>query len=1075
MGNNACSLCNNQTSITSINRLSLNLQKSNNNNKNRKLKLLESIKEKNIESLMSLNDLSFSQEMDNSKQSLFDFNNLIYIVDKKTHNIINDNIKNKTKIKSQYIKDLLFICNYKDYLLYKDEGIFPINEFNLEKVGIPKEIYNNKGLNYFRNENYIEVFFVKEMKMIKILDLDNNEEKNESNKNKFFNNKQINNINIIHNINNFNNIQSFSKNTIQIEKDIQSDSISKNFYLIKQTKDNRNEELTLNNIKNELMNSSIDSIISDNSLNMELDSIPELIFQTLLFLAEEENTLLNDLDSKISIKKVSDYYLISSVWLDEYKTTFNYNEIKNLYKDKIKNNNNYKNRIISEKIINDLINNNPVILDSIREQLNSNLSKFKDFKKMRFSIENKNINNGGNMKLISIPYELSLINKNILDLIIRQFDFTCINVLDKKDECDCEFCKSTFLKRYECYIGNHIMFIYNNNVKNKNFNYYLCKNSDSNNISNIKLIYLFLFTKIEGFISEINNYFSQGKKLKEYLRIKGFDKNEIIQDLYDVYERNVGQIINIKILINKEEEIILNNQLKNLEKNFMLRVRAKRNKTMKRGSLFTKPLLLYKKPALIGLNRNGQPYFFNAVLQCLSNIPELTNFFLCNNFANDENAKVNYPFCYNYSQLINELWKKPSEEESEVNNYPYYKKSFFAFQIKEYLLNVNSSVLIQQKDVFRELFIYIIKLLDNELNQFESEKSKKFRAKTLGIRTRRKTVLGNIRNNDTNKSNNQVNNSSSSESSYSDSEEQLLKDFRFEYHGKFNSVIQKNFYSEIEVFFHCIKCEIYNFHYEIVNSFTFDLEVIKNNFLVKYKFRDVMKKRIILNLEDCFEYVEKPNNILQILTCTKCDLNTLEKQIRILKSSNILVLFFKEKESLKIEFEIPFDLPLNAFIHDQNDYENKNHNNLKFKRNSYDLICVLCNPPDTTKKFKYIAYCKNPVNKCWYCYNDSIVSIVDLTFLKSVKIPKMLIYRKKEIIYLTFMTSDEKTFELEVNIDMFFKDVVSYLFIKHPCLEELNIAYFYFNDKELSLDKNLEQNNLHNGAIILCREDKLDL
>ena len=467
MGNNFCSICNNQTSITSINQLSLNLQRNNIDNSNRRNKILESLRENNKESIITLNDLSFSQEIDTTKrsQSLYDFNNLTFLVDKNTYNIINNNINNKTKVESQYVKDLFFIGNYKDYNKYKGKGIFAINEFNLVKVGIPKEIYKNKGLNCFKRDNFIEVFFVKEMKMIKILNANNLEEKsNNNNKSPINKKKQIHSRNIINNINNLNNIHSFSKTKTQIQKDFQSDSISKNFVLIKHTKDNNNEELTFNNINNELMDSSIVSIVSVNSLNMEFESTPVLIFQTLLLLAEEENKILNSLKSTINIKNASDYYFISGIWLNEYKTIFNYNEIKNLYKEIKKNNKDDNDWKISKKDINDFIINNPNILDSIKDKLNNNKSKFKDFQKLRFLIKNKNINDDGKLKMISIPYNFSLININILNLILKQFDFKCKNIINKKDECNCEFCESAFLKKYKCYIGNHIIFIHNNNL-----------------------------------------------------------------------------------------------------------------------------------------------------------------------------------------------------------------------------------------------------------------------------------------------------------------------------------------------------------------------------------------------------------------------------------------------------------------------------------------------------------------------------------------------------------------------------------------------------------------------------------
>jgi len=160
-------------------------------------------------------------------------------------------------------------------------------------------------------------------------------------------------------------------------------------------------------------------------------------------------------------------------------------------------------------------------------------------------------------------------------------------------------------------------------------------------------------------------------------------------------------------------------------------------------------------------------------------------------------------------------------------------------------------------------------------------------------------------------------------------------------------------------------------------------------------------------------------------------------------------------------------LQLNSYIHDL-DEDNNDNNNIELKRNSYDLICVLCSPPEKTKKIKYLAYCKNPINKWWYCYNDSIVTNVDIQFLKNIKVPKMLIYRRKELIYLIFMVNTEQKVKLEVINDMFFKDVISYLYVKYKWVKQLNISYFMHKNKTIDIHKNVSQNNLKNGSIINC-------
>ena len=122
MGNHLCSICSNQTNITEIKQLSLNYINNNKNKlNNRNTKLLNSSP---LSSYVS-SSLSLNQEINYSKQSLYDFNNLIYLVDKDTNNIIKNHIKNRTKIQEK-INDLFFINTYKDYQTLKVKDIYPL-------------------------------------------------------------------------------------------------------------------------------------------------------------------------------------------------------------------------------------------------------------------------------------------------------------------------------------------------------------------------------------------------------------------------------------------------------------------------------------------------------------------------------------------------------------------------------------------------------------------------------------------------------------------------------------------------------------------------------------------------------------------------------------------------------------------------------------------------------------------------------------------------------------------------------------------------------------------------------------
>ena len=1022
MGNHLCSICSNQTNITEIKQLSLNYINNNKNKlNNRNTKLLNSSP---LSSYVS-SSLSLNQEINYSKQSLYDFNNLIYLVDKDTNNIIKNHIKNRTKIQEK-INDLFFINTYKDYQTLKVKDIYPLKDVNFEEIGIPKEIYKDKGLNYMQRKNYIEVLFIKEKKMIKIF---NNLE-----------NQKCENINIRNHINNINNIKCFFRDN---QIDSKKNSVN-NYSFINNNEKNKN--INSNTSNNNTNSKTLDpnSPLNTREKNIEIETDRQspsiLIFRILLLLVIEEDKIRNSLENKIDIDNYIEYHLINNDWLDKYKKAYNYSKVNKIFKDNL-------NKELNENDILTLIKNNSNLIEDISETIKEEktTSELKDINKLIYYEYHKGYKVNNLLNKISIPHNFSFITPKILQLILKLNNFKCENKFNiKKNKCVCPFCEGNFLKKYKCFIGNETILISHNDNKNEYFAIGI--NIDKYKNNKFKIDYLLLFENNDILNDEMKNYFCKNN-INDYLKIRNINKGIIKQNILNKDGDVIGRIININLLLAIKKKVIYRNYSVRNFKNYENILTSKTFKKNLPRNITVKfePLLGYKKPALIGLNKTGSPFFFNPILQCLSNISELTNYFLFNyNFFTNKNNKAKYPFCYHYANLIAELWKKPSDEDSEANNYPYYKKSFLPFQIKEYISKINNFVLIQQKNEFRELFLFIIKLLDTELNIFDKDE-----------------VDNDIRS---------ISSCTNKVSNSTEDEEKIFKRFREDYQNKFNSIIQKNFYSEIQVSYQCLDCNLYKYHYEIVNSFTFDLEIIKKNYLLKYKFKEIMNKVLVFSIDDCFENQERPSILEQNILCQKCNLRTLQKQIRIIKSPNILVLFFKEKEISKIQFKISLDFQLNPFIHDIFANKSESGKNIPFKKNSYDLICILCSPVNKERKGEYLAYCKSPINNWWYCYNDSIVTSVDEQALREIKIPKLLIYKRKEMVTLIFLINKDQKLEVEVDFDMIFRNVVSYLYVKYSWLKKTTISYFLYNDKKIDLNKKVSQNNLTNGSVIICKQ-----
>jgi ubiquitin carboxyl-terminal hydrolase 4/11/15 len=115
----------------------------------------------------------------------------------------------------------------------------------------------------------------------------------------------------------------------------------------------------------------------------------------------------------------------------------------------------------------------------------------------------------------------------------------------------------------------------------------------------------------------------------------------------------------LECIYDNPEEIIINEKDKSKaikRQNSMEEVSYQKEK---------KPIKLYSKPTLIGLNNIGATCFMNSTLQCLSQTEDFTNYFLSNKnenrilINNIAKLNVNAPqLSPIYLNLIKQLWSK---------------------------------------------------------------------------------------------------------------------------------------------------------------------------------------------------------------------------------------------------------------------------------------------------------------------------------------------------------------------------------------------------------------------------------
>ena len=131
----------------------------------------------------------------------------------------------------------------------------------------------------------------------------------------------------------------------------------------------------------------------------------------------------------------------------------------------------------------------------------------------------------------------------------------------------------------------------------------------------------------------------------------------------------------------------------------------------------------YQNPPLIGLINLGHTDYINTILQCFSNIEQLTNYFKYDSYI--EQIIKNNPnsLTASYELIIDKLWPTNNNHNNLFNK----NISFSPNDFKNKILSMNSlfeGVRIYN-DILRDLINFIIMTLSEELNKIE-EKNNNF-------------------------------------------------------------------------------------------------------------------------------------------------------------------------------------------------------------------------------------------------------------------------------------------------------------------------------------------------------------
>ena len=462
---------------------------------------------------------------------------------------------------------------------------------------------------------------------------------------------------------------------------------------------------------------------------------------------------------------------------------------------------------------------------------------------------------------------------------------------------------------------------------------------------------------------------------------------------------------------------------------------------------------LFNKPPLIGLANIGATCYMNATLQCLSNIDTLTNFFMIyQNIFIQDNMK--YDFSNDYSKLIKNLWDDKNE-----------KKYFEPYEFKEKLGNKNPLFSGIAANDSKDLILFIFQELHKELNKPNLNMKLNISNTVYQKRDQR-------------------------------NEKNEYESFKYDYYSNNNKIIQKIFYGEMESFSKCFNCGVILHNFNVFSFLIFPLEKVRQ-YLININ-KDGFAK---VTLENCFQQytAEEIMSGQNQMYCNYCHTESnYSMQNKIYKHPEVLVIILNRGKGLEfdVEFEYPIKFTLNNYINLDNNYNYKNLETIE-----YELISVIAHIGESSMSGHFIAYCKSPVDKKWYKYNDAMISecnndFNNMNYNNYKSIPYVLFYQtNKKLnsfypqnnntinsninntifsninsnkIVLYFNLVDSKELYLEINENTIFNDAIT-LLKKIYQLPENNYKFYNIYNIEIDRSKSIKDNLLKNNDNIYIK------
>jgi ubiquitin C-terminal hydrolase len=686
--------------------------------------------------------------------------------------------------------------------------------------------------------------------------------------------------------------------------------------------------------------------------------------------------------------KFVNYFLVNEDYLLFYKKYFNYNYLK---EEIMKNNSNLiLNNIRIDKFDNDLLVSKKIIvfIKNSLFNLNVNLN------------EKQNTNDYINNKQIEPDLPFYYYQNNNFLMYYSNFEIlneTIYNLIFKKDESNKQ--KNNYI---QClFLNNIIMIKLSQNITG--INQYVIEVGFLNSENIFCPNYILIYKEERYFYWHINYIKNTFNDISIFFKGLSFNNRNCLP-LYDENNNEIGKIYNLNIKIqnfinpNTNNNIMPNNIMQNfnMNNNFIgnqqniinLNTFPKNNvpiQNPKKEQI--KKLTItndFPFPPKIGLQNVGATCYMNATLQCFCQIQTLVDYFKYKPYVNDviEKYRKNKKDCLtdSFKYLVENLW--PSIYDYINNKYNHQNTSnkyFEPYKFKEKINKMNPLFQGAQANDSKDLVNFIIMTLHEELN-----KAKK-------ISNPNKNILIDQTN-----------------------EKNVFNLFIESYKNENMSIISDIFFGINNTSIHCSRCKTTKYNFQIYFFLLFPLEEVRkfkignltNNFMKMNQNIFIMNPMLYqqnllnfnLNIQnmnsitiyDCLEYNQKIDYFTgeNSMFCCFCKNKTPTYfQTKLYSSPQILIIVLKRGKGTEFKVKLEFDEELNLI----------NFVELKEAFLKYRLIGVVSNIEKKGISDHFIAYCKSPIDKEWYKYDDDLVSKV-LNFRQEIiddTIPYILFFQKQ--------------------------------------------------------------------------------